>query len=94
MNNFSKIISILNKKERKAFFLIILLSFLNSILDFLSIGAIYPLTSSILNVKSNSALIEKINIFIKENLGLDLIVFYLIIIILIFILRNIFNILF
>ncbi len=94
MNNFSKIISILNKKERKAFFLIILLSFLNSILDFLSIGAIYPLTSSILNVKSNSALIEKINIFIKENLGLDLIVFYLIIIILIFLLRNIFNILF
>jgi ATP-binding cassette subfamily B protein len=94
MNNFFKIISILNKKERKAFFLIILLSFLNSILDFLSIGAIYPLTSSILNVKSDSALIEKINIFIKENLGLDLIVFYLIIIILIFILRNIFNILF
>lgn len=94
MNNFFKIISILNKKEKKAFFLIILLSFLNSILDFLSIGAIYPLTSSILNVKSDTALIEKINIFIKENLGLDLIVFYLIIIILIFILRNIFNILF
>jgi ABC-type multidrug transport system fused ATPase/permease subunit len=94
MNNFSKIISILNKKERKSFFLIILLSFLNSILDFLSIGAIYPLTSSILNIKSDSALIEKINIFIKENLGLDLIVFYLIIIILIFILRNIFNVLF
>jgi ABC-type multidrug transport system fused ATPase/permease subunit len=94
MNNFFKIISILNKKERKAFFLIILLSFLNSILDFLSIGAIYPLTSSILNVKSGSELIEKINIFIKENLGLDLIVVYLIIIILIFILRNIFNILF
>jgi len=94
MNNFFKIISIFNKKEKKAFFLIILLSFLNSILDFLSIGAIYPLTSSILNVKSDSALIEKINIFIKENLGLDLIVFYLIIIILIFILRNIFNILF
>jgi hypothetical protein len=47
MNNFFKIISILNKKERKAFFLIILLSFLNSILDFLSIGAIYPLTSSL-----------------------------------------------
>jgi ABC-type multidrug transport system fused ATPase/permease subunit len=94
MNNFFKVIFILNKSEKKKFFLIIFFSFINSILDFLSIGAIYPLTSSILNIKSDSVLIEKANIFIRNNLGFDLIVFYLTVIILIFVLRNIFNVLF
>ena len=94
MNNFFKVIFILNKSEKKKFFLIIFFSFINSILDFLSIGAIYPLTSSILNIKSESVLIEKANIFIRNNLGFDLVVFYLTIIILIFVLRNIFNVLF
>ena len=94
MNNFFKVIFILNKSEKKKFFLIIFFSFINSILDFLSIGAVYPLTSSILNIKSDSVLIEKANIFIRNNLGFDLVIFYLTVIILIFVLRNIFNVLF
>jgi hypothetical protein len=91
MNSFSKIFFILDKVEKKNFFLIIFLCFLNSILDFLSVGAVYPLISSILNLNSAYQLIEKINLFIRDNLGFDLIVFYLSIIILILILRNIFS---
>ena len=93
MNNFFKIISILDKKEKKTFFMIILLSFFNSILDLLSIGFIYPLTASILKI-NNNAIIEKLNTLIINNLNINIIIFYLSLIISLFILRNIFNIFF
>ena len=93
MNSFFKIISILDKKEKKTFFMIILLSFFNSILDLLSIGFIYPLTASILKINNNT-IIEKFNALIVNNLNINIIIFYLTLIILLFILRNIFNILF
>lgn len=93
MNSFFKIISILDKKEKKTFFMVILLSFFNSILDLLSIGFIYPLTASILKINNNT-IIEKFNALIVNNLNINIIIFYLTLIILLFILRNIFNILF
>jgi ABC-type multidrug transport system fused ATPase/permease subunit len=93
MKNFLRIISILDKKEKKNFFLIILLSFLNSILDLLSIGFIYPLTAAILKI-NNNIIIEKINVLITDNLNINIVNFYLTLIISLFILRNIFNILF
>ena len=94
MKNFIKIISILSKKEKIFLIFLILFSFINSSLELISIGSIYPLALSALNIESSSDFIKMINMFIKNNLNIDLITFYLIIIFISFIVKNFFNILF
>jgi ABC-type bacteriocin/lantibiotic exporter with double-glycine peptidase domain len=94
MRNFIKIYTILGKNEKLYFFYLVLISFVTSILDLISIGSIYPLVISTLNIETSSTFFKKINIFIKEDLNINLTNFYITIIFLAFIFKNLFNIFF
>ena len=94
MKNFIKIYIIFSKNEKIYFFYLVLISFLTSVLDLISIGSIYPLVLSALNIETGSTVFKKINTFIKEDFNLNLTNFYIVVIFVAFILKNLFNIFF
>ena len=69
MDSFKKIKIILNFKEKIKFIFLLIYSFINSILELISIGLIIPIIISLFNSDNNNFFAD---LEFLKNIGLDL----------------------
>lgn len=91
MELLSKIWAVLSFRQKNQFIFLIFLTLLNSIIDSLGIGLLYPLLNRIIN-QSEPNFLNNFDYVIKNFTDYDIVNIYIIIIFFFFILKNLFSI--
>ena len=91
MKLLSKIWAVLSFRQKNQFIFLIFLTLLNSIIDSLGIGLLYPLLNRIIN-QSQPNFLDNFDYVIKNFTDYDIVNIYIIIIFFFFILKNLFSI--
>jgi ATP-binding cassette, subfamily B, bacterial PglK len=92
MIKFKKIEKLFDSKIKKKFYIIVIFNFFISLLEFLSVASIYPALLIITNVSSNK-LIDKLFLLLNMDVQNNSLNFFLILILILVVLKNIFSIL-